>query len=158
MSFLRGDIGEELWCNYLRGLGHTPITAPKRKFYDWDVKVIAVEREVTFEIKYDSKAYWWAARRKTPEEPNLYIEFKNTNKDEDSGIRASKAHYYIYILKRDDTNTAYIFERLGLLEHLERVNYKVVGNAATGDDNAQGWIPPLSQLVTQKFFLQKIYL
>jgi len=159
MSFIKGDIGEGLWCTHLENKGHYNITtAPKKKFYDWDVKSEHSNRIYTFEVKYDEKAYWWAARRNTPEEPNLYIEFKNTNKDEDSGIRASKALYYVYMLVRDESVSAYLFERKGLLSHLEQVTYKVVGNSATGDDNALGWIPPLTSLVNQKCFIQKISL
>lgn len=157
MSFIKGDIGEGLWCSHLQRKGHTNITtAPKKKFYDWDVCSQHGTREYTFEVKYDSKAYWWAEKRGTPNEPNLYIEFKNTNKNEDSGIRASKALYYVYMLVNGDDVTAYLFEREGLLNHLEQVKYKVVGNAATGDNNAQGWIPPLHQLLTQKCFIQKV--
>ena len=159
MSFVKGDIGEDLWCDYIKTRGHTDIVrAPKKKFYDWDVKSIYQKNELTFEVKYDSKAYWWANRRGMPEQPNLYIEFKNTNKDEDSGIKASKAIYYIYILKRDESNTAFVFEREGMLSHLEQVTYKVVGNSATGDNNALGWIPPLDSLITQPFFVNKIVL
>ena len=159
MSFIKGDIGEGLWCTHLENKGHYNITtAPKKKFYDWDVRSEYNDRHYTFEVKYDSKAYWWADRRGTPEEPNLYIEFKNTNKDEDSGIRASKALYYVYMLVRGEAVTAYLFERKGLLSHLEQVTYKIVGNSATGDDNALGWIPPLTSLVNQKCFIQKISL
>ena len=157
MSFIKGDIGESLWCEHLEHKGHTNITtAPKKKFYDWDVCSQHGTRQYTFEVKYDSKAYWWASKRGTPEQPNLYIEFKNTNKEEDSGIRASKAMYYVYMLVRDEAVTAYLFERESLLNHLEQVSYKVVGNSATGDDNALGWIPPLHKLTTQKCFIQKI--
>jgi len=157
MSFAKGDIGEGLWCTHLENKGHYNITtAPKKKFYDWDVRSEYNDRHYTFEVKYDSKAYWWADRRGTPEEPNLYIEFKNTNKDEDSGIRASKALYYVYMLVRGESVTAYLFERKGLLSHLEQVTYKIVGNSATGDDNALGWIPPLTSLVNQQCFIQKI--
>jgi len=159
MSFVKGDIGEDLWCDYIKKRGHTDIIrAPKKKFYDWDVKSIYNKEELTFEVKYDSKAYWWANRRNTPDKPNLYIEFKNTNKDEDSGIKASKALYYVYMLSNEDKVEAYVFERGGLLSHLLSVSYKVVGNAATGDDNALGWIPPLHQLISQPCFIQKISL
>ena len=159
MSFIKGDIGEELWCTHLENKGHTNIeTAPKRKFYDWDIKSVYNTSTYTFEVKYDSKAYWWANRRNTPDKPNLYIEFKNTNKDEDSGIKASKALYYVYMLSNEDKVEAYVFERGGLLSHLLSVSYKVVGNAATGDDNALGWIPPLHQLISQPCFIQKISL
>jgi len=159
MSFLKGDIGEELWVNHLKEMGHEDLeTAPKRKFYDWDIKSNINGKTYTFEVKYDSKAYWWAKRRKAPDKPNLYIEFKNTNKNEDSGIKASKATYYVYMLKDEERVDAYVFEREGLLSHLLSVTYKTAGNSATGDNNALGWIPPLDSLVTQKCFLQKVSL
>jgi hypothetical protein len=159
MSFLKGDIGEAIWVDHLEEMGHYDIeTAPKRKFYDWDIKSVIDGKTYTFEVKYDSKAYWWAKRRNTPDKPNLYIEFKNTNKNEDSGIKASKATYYVYMLKDEERVDAYVFEREGLLSHLLSVTYKTAGNSATGDNNALGWIPPLDNLVTQKFFLQKVSL
>ena len=30
-------------------------------------------------------------------------------------------------------------------------NYRVVGNSATGDDNAEGWIPPLHELLVSRY-------
>ena len=62
------------------------------------------------------------------------------------------------MLVRDESVTAFVFERKGLLKHLEDISYKVVGNSATGDDNALGWIPPLHKLVNQDCFIQKIIL
>ena len=97
MSFLRGNIGESLWLNELSKT-HTDIEkAPNKKFYDWDIKANYKGNEVTYEVKYDSKGYYYADRYSRP--VNLYIEFQNTKKGEDSGIIASKATYYVYILK-----------------------------------------------------------
>ena len=96
-------------------------------------------------MKYDNKGYFYAERHKRP--VNLYIEFKNTNKNEDSGIKASKANYYVYILKSmDGVETAYVFDRLELLAHLESSNYRIRGNKQGGDNNAEGWTPPLESL------------
>lgn len=145
MSFIQGHKGESLWLKQLE-YTHTNIEkAPNKRFYDWDIKASYKGREVTYEVKYDSKGYYYADRQNRP--VNLYIEFKNTNKDEDSGIKASKATYYVYILKSlDGVETAYVFNRLELLEHLESNNYRVRGNKNGGDNNAQGWTPPLDSL------------
>ncbi len=111
----------------------------------------------TIEVKYDEKAYYWASRRGTPNDPNLYIEYRNSTKNEDSGIMTSRSDFYVYIIK-DVENVAYIFRTAKLLEHLMNANYKSVGNSATGDDNAEGWIPPLSMLTRTKSFIKRIVL
>ena len=144
-----GKIGEEMWANYLLDRGYDITPAPEKRFYDWDIKADKEGKTVTFEVKYDEKAYWWAKRRKTPNQPNLYIEFRNTSKSEDSGILASKADYYIYIMK-EDNDTAYVFKRKELAELCQCSNFRVVGNSATGDDNAEGWIPKLSEVTSDK--------
>lgn len=154
-SFVRasvsGDYGQELVMNYLKDKGYSVEEAPKKLFYDWDVKATKGERTVTIEVKYDSKAYMWAARRGTPEQPNLYIEFKSTTRDCDSGILKSKADFYFYILKTGDKDVAFVFDRVQFLQHLQLSNYKVVGNGATGDDNAIGWIPPLHEILVARY-------
>jgi len=142
-----GDYGQDLVVKFLKEKGYKVEEAPKKLFYDWDVKGIKTDRTVTIEIKYDSKAYVWAKRRGTPEQPNLYIEFRSTTRDCDSGILKSKADYYFYILKTGKKDIAFVFDRVKLLNHLQNSNYRVVGNSATGDDNAQGWIPPLHELL-----------
>ena len=147
MSFIDGNKGESLWLNQLKETHDNIEKAPSKKFYDWDIKAEYKGSEVTYEVKYDSKGYYYADRHKRP--VNLYIEFKNTRKGEDSGIKASIAMYYVYILKSlDGVETAYVFNRLELLNHLSESNYKVKGNSSGGDNNAQGWVPPLDSLKT----------
>jgi hypothetical protein len=148
---ISGDYGQELVMKYLQDYGYETKEAPKKLFYDWDVKGIKGGREVTIEVKYDSKAYYWAARRGNPEQPNLYIEFRSTTRNEDSGILKSKADFYFYILKTGDKDIAFVFNRVQLLQHLQMSNYKIVGNSATGDDNAEGWIPPLHELLVARY-------
>ena len=148
---INGDYGESLVSKYLKDYGYQVEEAPKELFYDWDLKGTKEGREVTVEVKYDSKAYMWAARRGTPEQPNLYIEFKSTTRDADSGILKSKADFYFYILKTGKKDIGFVFNRKELLAHLQMANYKVVGNGATGDDNAIGWIPPLHELLVARF-------
>lgn len=143
-----GKHGEELVRAYMEEMGYKIEFAPQRVFYDWDLKCTKDDDEITIEVKYDSKAYMWAKRRKTPDQPNLYIEFKNTNKDSDSGILMSKSDFYFYILKLPDgSDICHMFSREELLEYLKVGNFKVVGNSSSGDNNALGWIPPLHELM-----------
>lgn len=142
-----GEIGEDLVAAYMVSMGYEVEFAPKRVFYDWDLRCTKDGESLTIEVKYDSKAYMWAKRRKTPDKPNLYIEFENTNQNKPSGIKASVADFYFYILKDGDKNICYIFNRELLLSHLDDYDYKVVGNSSSGDNNALGWIPPLHELV-----------
>ena len=149
---LYGDYGENLVAKYLKDYGYEIETAPKdRRFCDWDIKGSKNNRVFTIEVKYDSKAYMWAARRGTPDLPNLYIEFRSTTRNGDSGILLSKADYYFYILKTGKKDIAFVFDRKQLLQHLQNSNYKIIGNGASGDDNAEGWIPPLHELLVSKF-------
>jgi len=148
---ISGDYGQDIVMKYLKDKGYEVEEAPKELFYDWDVKANKAGRTVTIEVKYDSKAYMWAARRGTPEQPNLYIEFENTNTGGPSGILKSKADFYFYILKTGDKDIAFVFDRVQFLQHLQLSNYKVVGNGATGDDNAKGWIPPLHELLVARY-------
>ena len=148
---ISGDYGQDLVMAYLKSYQYEVEEAPKKLFYDWDIKAKKNDRTITIEVKYDSKAYVWAARRGNPEQPNLYIEFRSTTRNDDSGILKSKADYYFYILKTGDKDIAFVFDRVQLLKHLQNSNYKVVGNGATGDDNAQGWIPPLHELLVSRY-------
>ena len=150
-----GTIGEAKFSTYLESIGYEVEKAPPRKFYDWDIKATKKSLVITFEVKYDEKAYYWAAKRGTPNEPNIYIEYKNTNRNEDSGILASKSDYYIYILKSEN-DIAYVFDRAKLCAHLVNSTYKSVGNSATGDDNAIGWIPPLSEIIKHQSYIRQI--
>jgi len=144
---ISGDYGQDIVMKYLKDKGYDVEEAPKELFYDWDVKATNGERTITIEVKYDSKAYMWAARRGTPEQPNLYIEFRSTTRNCDSGILKSTADFYFYILKTNKKDIGFVFDRKMLLNHLQSASYKVVGNSATGDDNAEGWIPPLHELL-----------
>ena len=156
MSFLKGNLGESLWFNHL-SVTHTEIEkAPNKRFYDWDIKAKYKDVFYTYEVKYDSKGYYYADRYNRP--VNLYIEFQNTNKKESSGILASKADFYVYILKSlDNVETAYVFDRLELLNYLKNNDVKIRGNSFGGDNNAKGWTPSLGelkQLIKNKIILK----
>lgn len=134
--------GEELWFNYLSKTHTNITTAPNYKFYDWDVKGDYKGNTYTYEVKYDAIGVVYAEKYSRP--VNLYIEFRNTTQNEDSGILASKADYYVYIFDGlYAVDTAYIFNRAELLHHIKGSVYKVVGNSLSGDDNALGWLVPL---------------
>jgi len=139
-----GKRGELLWKCELEKNHKIIHTAPNKKFYDYDIKAEYNGVEYTYEVKYDAKGYEYAKLYNRP--VNLYIEFKNTTLNEDSGIKASIANYYVYILNNNGVETAYVFDRIKLLNHLETSNYKVRGNKVGGDNNALGWTPPLHNL------------
>src|SRR5210317_112624 len=120
IASISGDYGQDIVMKYLKDKGYKVEEAPKELFYDWDVKANKAGRTVTIEVKYDSKAYMWAARRGIPEQPNLYIEFRSTTRDCDSGILKSKADFYFYILKTGDKDIGFVFDRVQLLQHLQR--------------------------------------
>tara|TARA_R110000796_G_scaffold15428_2_gene49056 strand:+ start:964 stop:1488 length:525 start_codon:yes stop_codon:yes gene_type:complete len=173
MSYAAGDAGELMWRLHLERKGFEIEAAPKRVFYDWDMKSTRGDSVTTYEVKYDEKAYWWAQRRGKPEEPNLYIEFKSTKRNGPSGILLSKSDYYVYILKRVSEkvseadgsthsvtdNLAYIYDRVKLCSFCQEGGFRVVGNKATGDDNAEGWIPPVSETLNDAAgFVKLIFL
>ena len=154
MSFSLGNKGEEIWLNHIKSSHQEIELAPKRKFYDWDIKGTFNGDVLTYEVKYDNSGYYYARRHR--KDVNLYIEFRNTNKGENSGILASKAIYYVYMLcnhERDEVEI-YVFNRLELLTHLQNNNYPVKGNKTGGDNNASGWLPPLKAL--KNLVLKKI--
>lgn len=154
-----GKLGEYLWSEHLKELGWSIEQAPNKRFPDWDIKATKGEELYTYEVKLDIKAYYWADRRGKPEEPNLYIEYHNTERDRPSGIMMSKADYYVYCLKRNDDIKAYIYNRVQLLSFCQTGNFKVVGCDIFGDGNAIGWIPPLHiTMVPESGFLKKVQL
>lgn len=153
-----GDKGENKWAAYLESRGYAVQRAPNEVFYDWDMKAVhPTAGEQTFEVKYDQKAYYWAKKRKDVENPNIYIEYKNTSTGKDSGIFASKANFYVYIVK-DVSDIAYVFKRLDLCDFLLSSSFLTAGNSATGDDNSLGWIPPLKELVKTRCFVKEVNL
>ena len=145
MSFSLGKDGEERWATYLMERGLSVQMSPnKRIHYDM------IADGDKYEVKTDRKAYKWAERRKTPGKPNLYMEFKNTNKDESAGIIAALEEgvlYFIYILiTPEDEMVAHCFHLPKLVLHCGSANYKEAGNKQYGDDNALGWLVPLHEV------------
>lgn len=137
--------GEKIWLNYLSKTHTNLITAPNYKFYDWDIKGNYKGNTYTYEVKYDKIGVFYA--KKYSRDVNLYIEFKNTVQNEDSGILASKADYYVYIIVDDTIETAYVFNRIELLNHIKASKYKETGNNLSGDNNATGWLVPLPSVI-----------
>ncbi len=157
LSFTKGDLGEELFKNYLLSKGHTDVEVTTGLFYDYDIAANFKGKRLTYEVKYDAQAYYWMRKRKA-ECINLYLEFRNTNKDKPSGIEMSKANYYVYIVK-DEITVAFIFDTNKLREHLLNSDYPTAGNSANGDNNALGYIPPINKLLKKDSgFIKKILL
>ena len=142
-NFKSGDKGEKLWYDYIAHSHKEIERAPKKKFYDWDLRGTFNDRVISYEVKYDLSGVWYSQKFKRP--LNFYIEYENTNKNEDSGILASKADYYVYIFNADGKNVGYVFDRLELLNHLQSAKYDIRTNKAGGDNNANGWLAPVEQ-------------
>lgn len=138
-----GKQGELLWITKLEESHVDIVTAPNYKFYDWDVKGKYNNKEYTYEVKYDVSGYYYANKYDRP--VNLYVEFRNTVHNEDSGIKASKADYYVYIFREtNNVNRAYVFRRKELLNYLiANKDLPIVENSKKGDSNAIGWLVSL---------------
>ena len=155
LSFTKGDLGEEIFKNYLLSKGHTDIEVTTGLFYDYDIAATFKGKRLTYEVKYDTQAHYWM-RKRNAECINLYLEFRNTNKDKPSGIEMSKSDYYVYIVK-GDIRVAFIFDTNQLREHLLTSDYPTAGNSANGDNNALGYIPPITALLKKESgFIKKI--
>ncbi len=148
-KFKQGNQGERMWINYI-SKDHSNIQkAPNKRFYDWDIKANWNSNKVTYEVKYDSSAYHYA--QKYNRDVNIYIEYKNTNEDADSGILMSKADFYVYIIKTPNkeggnNNIAYVFNRDELIKVIGENGFPKAGNKKGGDNNALGYKIPLKEL------------
>ena len=157
MSFTKGDIGEELFKNHLLSKGHEDIEVTTGLFYDYDIAATFKGKRLTYEGKYDTQADYWM-RKRNADCINLYLEYRNTNKDKPSGIEVSKSNYYVYIVKGEAT-VAFIFDTDLLRTHLMNSDYPTAGNSANGDNNALGYIPPINALLNKESgFIKKILL
>ena len=141
-----GNDGEIIWKRIMEGSHTNIIEAPNKKFYDWDLKGTYKGRDLTYEVKYDVSGYKYAYSKQRP--VNVYIEYKNTTKNEYSGILASKADYYVYILKNGINNEIYVFDRLELIDKLRELKPRELVNKTGGDNNAVGLVPSLESLKT----------
>jgi len=144
-----GDLGERMWSEHLRSLGHKNVSlSPKSHAVYWDVQID--DLGIRFEVKYDIKAWYWA--RKQDREPNLFLEFWSNTKGKECGILIVEADYLVYIIEElpHGVPIAYLFEVEQLVEHLRKAShdsvYRVTTNRINGNDNVKGWVTPVSEI------------
>ena len=148
-----GDLGEQLWAEHLRSVGHQKISlSPKTHPVYWDVEI---EGEgIRFEVKYDIKAWVWANHYNR--EPNLFLEYWSNTKEQECGILITEADYLVYIIEELPCGTpvAYVFDLKKLIQHLREAEkekkYKTVTNKINGNENVKGWIAPLSKILNNE--------
>lgn len=159
-----GEYGEQLWIKYLKSRGHHNLfQSDKDHPVYWDVMLVTEKDLLTFEIKYDEKAYEWARKRQRP--PNLFLEYWSETKNAPCGIMILDADYLVYIVKKlpEEYPVAYLFRTRELQSHLRDAakwnTYKVVKNSVNGNNNVKGWAIPIHKIADKKKgFVKKIKL
>ena len=143
-----GDYGEELWVKHLRSKGYTNVfMSDKDAPVYWDVMLADDDEVLTFEVKYDEKAYYWA--EKHGRSPNLFLEYWSESREQPCGIMVLEADYLVYIMKRIPCGTpeAYVFRVQELQSYLKKAaensTYRVVKNSVNGNNNVKGWAAPV---------------
>lgn len=139
-----GKYGEYLFQRYLQLKGLDVQSAPDKEFPLYDVVSILYGKRHTYEVKTD---------RKIHETNNLYIEFLNINKMALSGIFTSTADFYVYIAQ--ETLTGYVFNRSYLLSFIFESRFNTT-KSKVDNQNALGWIVPLSEVLNKKPHLKTI--
>ena len=149
MSFDIGNKGERIVADYFTNIGYEVTPAPDLKFYDYDLECNHYEHSFTIEIKTDVSAFDYAKRRGEADNPRLFIEYYSDTNDEPSGIAASCATYYFYLLVTPDKDVeCNVFDRQHLhhyLLHDEDV-YTHTLVPRFGDHQTTGWLPYRSDL------------
>lgn len=153
-DLLVGDYGEELWVSHLKSQGYTDVfLSEKNSPVYWDVLLITEDDAISFEVKYDEKAYVWAEKTNKP--PNFFLEYWSNTKNKPCGVMILECDYLVYIVKGLKQEIAYIFNAESLVSHLEEADkantYKVVQNSLNGDNNVKGWAIPISTLTDKKY-------
>ena len=150
-----GEYGEQLWIEYLKSRGHHNVfQSEKDSPVYWDVMLITNDHVLTFEVKYDEKAYVWAERRNRP--PNLFLEYWSETKDAPCGIMILEADYLVYIVEKlpEKIPIAYLFRVADLQSHLKDAArtsiYQIVKNSINGNNNVKGWAIPIHTIADKK--------
>jgi len=147
-----GNKGERIVRDYFEGIKYDVTPAPNRKFYSYDMECNHQDHSFTIEVKTDVSAYKHAARRGEPDNPRLFIEFYNETIDEPSGIAASLATYYFYLLVNNDQNiVCNVFKKKDLFLYLlDSDTIKHTLHPSFGDHQTTGWLPYLGDLKDKK--------
>lgn len=143
-----GNKGEKMVRDFFEWMEYDVVPAPDRKFYDYDMTCIGNDAVFTIEVKTDVSAYTHATRRGEADNPRLFVEYYNETNDEPSGIAASCADYYFYLmLKPTNDVECNVFERQELHEYLlhsDVYSHTLVPRFA--DHQTTGWLPYLGEL------------
>lgn len=128
-----GNKSEVFFMQYIQdNHGFNLIRYNNDKRYD-----IATEKDGSvyiFEVKTDDNGSFTN---------NFFFEFHNNNLNEASGIIATEAKWYVYILPSSDF--IYIWNVKELKEHLLKSKYMIKDG---GDDlNAKGWVVSIPNLI-----------
>jgi hypothetical protein len=144
-----GQKGEHIVREYMRRVGYNVTPAPDCKFYDYDMECHNWEASFTIEVKTDVSAYKHAKRRGKPDNVRLFIEYWNDTMDEPSGIAASVAEYYFYLIVNPDNDVeCNVFKRDELHQYLidsDTFTHTLV--PFHNDHQTTGWLPNLDDLV-----------
>ena len=157
-----GDYGEQLWFNHLKSKGHPDVfLSEKNSPVYWDVLLVTEDESVSFEVKYDEKAYVWA--EKTGRPPNFFLECWSNTRNQPCGVMILECDYLVYIIKGQNKETAYLFDVEDLISHLKEANrvkkYRLVQNSLNGDNNVKGWAIPIESLTKKQYgFIKQINL
>lgn len=157
-----GRKGERIVADYFTNIGYEVTPAPQRKFYDYDLECNHFEHSFTVEVKTDVSGYKYARQRGEADNPKLFIEYYNNTIEEPSGIAASCATYYFYMLVTPDNDVeCNVFERQSLHHYLlhNDVQSKTIV-PRFNDHTTTGWLPYLADLdqndvVKRRFIIGK---
>jgi len=143
-----GDKGEKMVREFFHWMEYDVVPAPDRKFYDYDMTCINGDVMFTIEVKTDVSAYKYAKGRGEPDNVRLFIEYHNDTQNEPSGIAASCADYYFYLLVTPANDVeCNVFERQELhhyLLHSDVYTHTLVPRFS--DHQTTGWLPYLNDL------------
>ena len=142
MSFSKGRVGEEFTKKTLEDCG---IQCSKNddynKRYDYDLVCKMGRKKFTIEVKYDYKS---------EETGNIAIEHHNSKVDRPSGITATKADLWVYILGTGKNISAWVVKSSALKAFLEKVSpFKEI--AYGGDNNAALYIYKKDDILERLF-------
>ena len=144
-----GKKGEHIVREYMRRIGFNVTPAPNKKFYLYDMECESWESSFTIEVKTDVSAYKHAKRRGTPNNPRLFIEYYNETMGEPSGIAASVATYYFYLMVTPANDVeCNVFKRDEFHQYL--IDSDVYTHTIVpfhNDHQTTGWLPNLDDLV-----------
>lgn len=165
-----GAVVEHQWASWLKArIPNVEVThAPDMKHPGWDLYTkVPTGRRRFYEVKWDASAQapWKDYRGNTRDATgNLFIEYENPKMGRKSGIEASYAHYWVYVMKMayelvemDQVHKykvqALILDKDLLKDFTAKGSYRVVDtkrDTQEGQVNARGKLVPISDILADK--------